>query len=250
MRFIASVLFCCVAFSASAESESELNRVYDQMDEIIADTQRSQQLIDQLTDDARSQYLAYRDQLKVNEGLQVYNAQLQQQINSQEEELSRLNRSIDRVTLIERQIMPLMLNMVDSLEVFIDQDLPFSLQERKDRIVFLRNALNRADVSISEKYRQVLEAYLIEIDYGKKIESYQQTLTLNGVEKEVDILRIGRTALVYQTMDQSESGVWNNNSQTWQMVDASYRNSVRNAIRMARQQVTPDLVVLPVVVQQ
>ncbi len=247
---IAITLITTFAIALNAQAESKVDEIYDSMSEIIADSQKSQQLIDELSDDARTVYLEYREQLKINEGLTVYNAQLQEQIDFQNQELAKLNKSIDNVTLVERQIMPLMMQMVKSLEQFIDADLPFSMSERQDRIAFLNSALLRSDVSISEKYRQVLEAYLVEIDYGRKIESYQDTLAIEGVDREVDILRIGRTVLAFQTLDQSITGVWNRTKKDWEVLDNSYKNPIRNAIRMARKQVTPDLTVLPIAVSQ
>lgn len=250
-KMIRTLLLGIVSAGLSALcAADEFTPIYQTMEEILQDSQQSQQLIDQLTDQSRDDYLSFREQLKINDGLMVYNAQLQEQIAAQNDELVKLNNSIDQVTLVERQIMPLMLKMVDSLELFIANDLPFSLAERQDRITFVRNALARPDVSVSEKYRQVLEAYLIEIDYGKKIESYQQRLLLESGERDVDLLRFGRTVLAYQTLDQSETGIWNRNAGQWQVVSGSYRASVRDAIRMARKQQTPGLVVLPVVVEQ
>lgn len=243
---IGLILITTFFVSFYGNAESKVDDIYDSMSEIISDSQKSQALIDDLSDDARTIYIEYRDQLKINEGLTVYNAQLQEQIDFQLQELERLNRSINNVTLVERQIMPLMMRMVKSLEQFVESDLPFSLQERRDRIAFLNDALVRSDVSVSEKFRQVLEAYLVEIDYGRKIESYQDTLNLQGVEREVDILRMGRTVLAFQTLDQSITGVWNATSKEWQTLDATYKNPIRKAIRMARKQVTPDLTILPI----
>ena len=72
----------------------------------------------------------YKTVLKEIEGLRVYNRQLEKQIASQEEEMAQLTISIDEVTVIERQISPVMIRMIDGVEQFVELDLPFLLKER------------------------------------------------------------------------------------------------------------------------
>ena len=62
---------------------------------------------------------------------------------------------------------------------------------------------------------------------------------------ELDFLRIGRIALMYQSVDGKISGVWNQNTQSWD--DASgQRNQIKLGLSIAKKQVPPDLVILPV----
>src|SRR5690606_58446 len=116
--------------------------------------------------------------------------------------------SMDSVALIERQIVPMMTGMVDSLEAFIELDTPFLLKERQDRIARLRNMMVRSDVTAAEKFRQVVEAYQIENDYGRTIEAYKGTVNVNGNDQEVDFLRIGRVSLSYQSIGGQHTGAW------------------------------------------
>jgi len=93
----------------------------------------------------------------------------------------------------------------------------------------------------------VTEAYQIENDFGRTIEAYKDTLTLNGATREVDFLRIGRVALVYQTADGKYSGAWDQKSGQWIELDkGDYKNQIRFGLRIARKQVAPDLVMVPV----
>ena len=155
--------------------------------------------------------------------------------------------SLADVTIIQRQITPLVIRMIDGLEEFVALDLPFHLQERGDRIAFLRNNLDRADVTTAEKFRQVLEAYKIEIEYGRKIDTYKDTITIEGVEREFNVLRVGRVALLYQTPDLAVSGHWNVATRSWEELDsAQYRSAIQNGIRMANKQAAIDLLMLPV----
>ena len=102
--------------------------------------------------------------------------------------------------------------------------------------------MDRADVTNAEKYRRIVEAYQIENDYGRTIEAYRGTLD-NG--KTVDFLRVGRIALVYQTLDGEETGVWDQGAQDWVELDDSYRTSIKQGLKIARKQSAPDLIELP-----
>ncbi|HER19893.1 MAG TPA: DUF3450 domain-containing protein, partial [Chromatiales bacterium] len=105
--------------------------------------------------------------------------------------------------------------------------------------------MDRADVTISEKYRRLLESYQIEYDYGRNIEAYSGELEEGGETRTVDFLRIGRLALLYQTLDGQETGVWHPSERRWEKLGDEYRASVSEGIRMARKQVAPDLIRIP-----
>jgi hypothetical protein len=138
-----------------------------------------------------------------------------------------------------------MLRMIDAIETFVALDLPFLIEERTERIAELRKLMTRADVTDAEKYRQIMEAYQIENEYGRTIESYRGVVELGGRETTVDFLRFGRIALVYQSLDQADSGVWNQETRSWDPLDSSYRSAIRQGLRIARKQAAPDLIRLP-----
>jgi hypothetical protein len=135
--------------------------------------------------------------------------------------------------------------MVTAIEEFVELDVPFLIEERTERAEGLRKLMTRADVTTPEKFRQVMEAYQIENEYGRTIEAYRDSLTIDGRESIVDVLRFGRIALVYQTLDGTRSGRWDQVSGQWVAVDPDLRSAVREGLRIARKQVAPDLVKLP-----
>ncbi len=223
-----------------------LNDIYAVSDRINAQAKRSQAKIDALTEETRKLLSEYKTVLKEIEGLRVYNRQLQRQINNQETEMAKLANSIDQVTLIERQITPLMLRMIDGLEQFVGLDLPFLLDERSDRIERLREMMERADVQASEKFSQILRAYQIENEYGRTMEAYGDTINVGGTELKADVLKVGRVALVYQTPDGEVTGRWDASNNEWVELGDEYTTPVRNGIRMARKQLSVDMLSLPV----
>lgn len=213
----------------------------------IAAARSSQQRIDKLADQTSDLFQTFKQVNKQIEDLQIYNTQLAAQVANQQQSIADLESSIDNATVMERQITPLVLKMIDSLEQFIDLDFPFLMEERHARVTKLRENLMRADLSAAEKFRQVLEAYKIETEYGVRIDSYLDTLSIERQEREVSILRIGRVALMYQTADQQVTGAWDQENRQWLTLDdGSYRSAVAEGLRIARKQTAIDIISLPV----
>jgi hypothetical protein len=194
------------------------------------------------TDDLLTQY---QSALRQHESLLTYNRQLEALIAAQEVERASLVEQTDQVELVSRDVTPLMLRMIDALVAFVSLDVPFLEEERSERILDLQKLMHRADVTEAEKYRHIMEAYQIENEYGRTIEAYRSTLARDDKEVTVDFLRVGRIALIYQTLDESEAGVWNQQTRSWEPLDRSFRSAIRDGLRIARKQSAPDLIRLP-----
>ena len=239
-------LHAVIGFLPAVVSAAEIEQALDQGVQRTEQAQGAQQQIDQLNDEIQSKLEQYRALLKEEEGLEVYVRQLDIQTENQATEMQRLEQSIDKVTVIERQVTPLMMRMIDSLEQFVALDMPFLKEEREARVERLKGLIGRADVTVAEKFRNVFQAYQTEIEYGRTIEAYRGSLEIDGAEREVDFLRIGRIALIYQALDGSSAAAWNVRDGSWERLDSGYRNQLRQALRIAREQAAPDLVKLPI----
>ncbi len=210
----------------SVESQGKINKTHDKTGDLLAN---------------------YKSLFKIVEGLEVYNGLLQKQLDDQDSELTQIETSIKDVALIERQIIPLMVRMIDSLDQFVKLDIPFLKDERTTRVNRLHKMMEKSDVTAAEKFRRVMEAYQIENDYGRTIEAYRGTANVAGKEREVDFLRIGRTSLIYQSTSRELTGMWDQASKSWQQLPAEiYRNQVTRGLKIARKQIAPDLLMLPV----
>lgn len=94
----------------------------------------------------------------------------------------------------------------------------------------------------AERYRRLLEAYQIELDYGRTMISYKGKLE-DG--READFIRVGRVSLLYRTADGEESGYWDAQQKKW-VVANEYNKAIENAMLIATKESAPDLVIVPV----
>jgi hypothetical protein len=212
-------LLYILAIFATA-NDADIEQILEENQTSISQSETSQEKVDNLSTEKDSLLAEWKVVVKQVEGLKIYNAQKRQQIKAQEERLVTLAEQTKQVVVIQRQIPPLMERMANSLEQFVSLDAPFSLDERYKRINQVRNTLS-----------------------GRTIETYEDAIVLDGEEKVVNILRIGRLALMYQLKDQSEAGIWNGSG--WEKV-SGYRIPVRDGIRMANKTAPLDLLPLPV----
>lgn len=245
IRMFFLVLSC--GFSTLAFSADSLNKVTQEGQRRIQEGTKAQSKVNTLSDATADIVSSYKTVSKVVDGLKVYNDLLGVQIDNQLKEAASLQQSIDNVSTIERHVVPLMTRMIDSLEHFVKLDVPFLSEERTERVKKLRNMMVRSDVSGAEKFRRIIEAYQVESDYGRTIEAYRGSLTFENRTREVDFLRVGRVALLYQSVGRDTTGAWDSEAKQWvELSAADYKQHVAQGIRIARKQIAPDLLVLPV----
>jgi len=236
-----------IVFGQFALAQDKVDEIIDTGIERNEEGIASQGKIDKTAEETDDLVSQYKKELKVIEGLKVYNSLLQRQLDDQQDQLDQIKESIDEVSVVERQIAPLMLRMIEGLEQFVQLDVPFLLRERNERIQKLRETIERSDVTAAEQFRSVLEAYQIEGEYGRFIYAYSGSLDVGGKSREVDFLMIGRVALLYQSPGGEINGVWDQKNRTWVELDAEdYRNHITNGLKIARKQVAPDLLMIPV----
>ena len=201
MKGVNPLILAGIVAASAAVHANDLDKVIDKSSEINKSAAQSQTKIDKIADSMQGRLQQFKALNKEIDGLTVYNAQLTKQLNNQIAEMDALNESMDQVSVIERQITPLMMRMITGLEQFVALDVPFLTEERSKRIASLKEMMDRADITSSEKFRRLLEAYQVEVDYGRTIEAYTSLLNVDGQEREVDFLRFGRLELIYLTSD-------------------------------------------------
>ena len=138
----------------------------------------SQSKIDEMEEQTSVIVSEFKTVSKQIEGLRVYNAQMRQQIQRQEERLKEIDKTMKEAQIMQRQIPPFTRRMLAGIETSIELDLPFNLAERNERIAFAKAALDNPTVSPAEGLRQVLETFNVEAEFGRKIDAYKDSICL------------------------------------------------------------------------
>jgi len=242
-------LFACISLATflglSGVQAAELKDSQKVISETNREAAESQQNIDRLAAEAQALLEEYRRVQNGAEYQAAHTRELNQLKDSQEVRIHSLKRQIEEAGVTQQRIVPLMLSMADSLEKFVVLDLPFHQQERINSVLQLKQRLRQPDLPLSVRFRLLFETWQLEQDYGATIEAWRGPLDLAESSLSVEFLRIGRLALYYQSLDGLNSGYWDKSGQNWVRLDADYNLAIAKALRVAKNQVAPELLSLP-----
>ncbi len=238
MKYLFTFSLSTILLFASLEQSLQTNK------ENTQHTKASQAKIDALSDQERDAFIQYRETLREIETLKTYNQQLRELIQSQNEEMTSIKKQIVEIEVTQQRILPLMKEMTQSFQSFVAADIPFLKQERTQRADKLEALLSKANLTISQKFRSIIEAFSIELEFGRTIETFDAPL---DARQSVLFLRIGRTALYYMTKDEEEVGIFNPNSKRFESIDNDYLREIKKGIKIAKKQLAPELLTLPVI---
>jgi len=244
LGYLLTVVF--VWMSAQSVQAGSLDQTLELIMQRNRKAAKSQKKIDKLSDNTADLLTQYRTVLQQIESVKAYNAQVKTLLEAQGGEVAELERQIEDATSVSREIKPLMARMLEALGEFIKLDVPFLMEEREKRLADLNEMMGKANVTDSEKFRRILEAYEIENDFARNIDAYKGTLVIGNTERVVDFLRVGRVCLVYLTQDGKEAGVWDQKKRQWEQLPDEYRSSIKEGLRIAQKQAAPDLMRLPI----
>ena len=246
-NFVICILLIGLVGQVTADSVKSAQQLREQSQrEAIA----SQRRIDAVAQEAAQLLDQYRTVTREIETKQAYNDHLTRLVEAQQIQLTALKRQIEDTQQLQYQIVPLLTRMVEVLEELVRLDIPFLPQERRLRVKTLRQLIDDPIASIPDKYRQVMDAFRIEMEYGRNIESYQGEIEQSGRTLTVDFLRIGRIALIYRTFDRKQAGYWDRSSNAWVKLSSSYFQSIEQGLRIARKEAPPDLIRVPLPVPE
>ncbi|MCC5995662.1 MAG: DUF3450 domain-containing protein [Oceanicaulis sp.] len=204
---------------------------------------RAQEQITQLADaadNAERQYLATREEI---ESQRIFLEQQRVFLMSQENELTALRSQLERVGSIEVDLAPMLLDMYVALEEFINEDMPFQMDVRRERLERIQTALGDANISAAERYRLLLNAYEIEMGYGRSLRAFTEETEVDGAPQAAEVLQIGRVALIRDIGGNLE--IMTQDNREWRPVPGSLAVDVQRAFRIAREVTTPEVFVAP-----
>jgi Protein of unknown function (DUF3450) len=241
---LAGVLLAWAVWPAAAEPKkgTSLETVVQAQIAADKDAVESQKRINTLDDQAKDMLQKYNLLVAEAESMNNYSDQLALQVKDQNEAIVSYNKQLVDIEHTAMEVMPMMQRMLDQIDRFVQLDIPFLIENRRERIQKLKDVMVKADVAISEKYRRIVEAYQIELDFGRTLEAYDDKLP-DG--RTVKFLRVGRVTLMYQTLDGEETGYWDKEKKAW-VVDNAYRTPVKEAFKVALKMGAPELIHVPV----
>jgi len=250
LKLIKAYLACLILFfgsyTYSQDSKSDqLAKSLDISTVSINSGAANQERLNKIDDETKILEFDYKDTITEYENLKLYNNQLQRIILSQEKEISSIINQIDELDNININLIPIMLKMIDALDKFVSLDIPFLLKERTERVANLKTIMDRGDISTSEKFRKVTEAYQIESDYGRTIEAYRSEVNFEGETFNADFLRVGRVSLTFVTSNGDKAGFWNKSTSSWEESSASVKRSTIDGLKIALKQAPPTLITIP-----
>ena len=236
---------CALLLSISLASAQNLDSSVQVEQQINENSASSQTRVSGLARQTQDLLTQYRSIVRETESLKIYNDNLERVVSDQQNEVQSITRQLAGLEETNRGVVPLMLEMIEALEQIVEADVPFRIEERRARVRRLNDMMDQAEVTASEKYRRVMEAYQGELEFGRTTEAYSDVLP--GTGQTVDFLRVGRALLVYQTSDQSITGWFNPRTREFEELDDDrFRLEVKAGLAIARNEKAPNLVMLPV----
>ncbi len=242
LLFMALAVVPCLLF---AQAPDKLDQALKATIDANRAAAASQQRINSVDDTTHTMLERYRAATWQAQQLSVYAKQLEQLLGAQEAEKISLREQLVEIDRTERELTPLMLRMLDSLDKFVTLDLPFLKQERRERVENLKRLMADPDATSAERYRRLLEAYQVEIDYGRSLGVERSQVGEDGESREVDVLRVGRASLFYLSLDGDDAGVWNASAKKWEPLASKWRTPIKKGLRIAREISAPDVLHLP-----
>jgi hypothetical protein len=230
----------------SAPAFAQFSSALNEAEATAKEGRASQQRIEQLDDQTTSLINDYRANLKQLEAATRYNASLNRNVTAQQRQIERLRADIENVSGLQRGMQPLMEDMIGGLGELVEADLPFNIDERRERVERLNKAMGDPNLSAAQRYRLIVEAYQIENEYGRTVGWYEGSVDDGGTLRTGEFLRVGRVALMFKTADDSVLKIWDKDQKAWVNLAKSYLPDVRLGLRMAKEQTSPDLLPVPV----
>lgn len=210
--------------------------------------QALQEKINAADDETKALLTRLRDARESAERLEGYNAELAPLVEDQQARIERQRHALASLDTTREALPGTMRQMVERLRAIVAADLPFRREQRMARVESLETMLSDASLSPADKLERILSAWKMELDYGREIDTWRGAL-VGSPDTEVQYLRMGRMGFYYITPDGSRGGVWNAAAGEWRALDGDALDAVRNGIKIADDQRSPELLTLPLSVE-
>jgi hypothetical protein len=243
--FTGFVLAMSVVAPGWAENTDLSKQVKKPVREAI-DTRQNTQKEEEKWRDERHKLVAVYEQLQHEQKqLQDRKELLQHQIIATKDRIALKAKQLEDIEQISTQIRPFLQELAGRLRQLVSGGMPFLTAERNQRMARLTGYLEDPEVSVSEKFRKAMETLLVEAEYGSTIEVYQQTIELDNAPSLVNVFRLGRISLFYQTLDRKRCGFYDVAAADWRPLPAAFNRSIQTAVEIGAKRRPVELLTLP-----
>lgn len=236
-----------VAFPLVLHGQGDVKKIEKKVEDAIDILQATQEEKDKWIASKDSLTAELKNKKQQQKALEKQQQRLHRQVNSLREKIAESNRRAEEVERIRLEMEGFLDETFSRLKRQIaSEHLPFLEQERRERMTRIEDLLIDDSISVAEKFRRLMEALQIEVDYGRGVEVARKPVRFNGEEIMMDVLRIGRLSLFSQTADGEKAGFFDHNSSSWQPLPDSYKRNLRHAIDVANKTRPVEMINLPI----
>jgi hypothetical protein len=242
---LAVVLAVSSVSPARAGNNDFSTQVKKPVAEAIESRQATQKTEEKWRQDRLKLVAVYEQMQQKQKQMQARKDQLERRIAAAQERIASKEKQLEDIERISTQMTPFLQELVGRLQQLVSGDTPFLAAEREQRIARLAGLMEDPEVSVSEKLRKAMEALLVEAEYGSTIEVYQQTIAVDDGPSLVNVFRLGRINLFYQTLDRKRCGFYDVAAAAWRPLPADFNRPIQTAIEIGSKRRPMELLTLP-----
>jgi len=162
---------------------------------------------------------SYKDKMR---SYSSQKSDLNVRISRAELNIKDLQRELKKLTDInkdknrdQKKILPILKVAIEQLRNTISTSLPFKLDQRLQALKDIEQRLDTNVISPNKAANQLWAFVEDELMLGKSSGIYNDTINIDGADKLVKVLRIGKIALFYKTQE-GKYGVTKKQGSSWQ----------------------------------
>jgi FtsZ-binding cell division protein ZapB len=239
------VLSFILPTGAVSIAEQVTGKIKKPVEDSIAIRQKTQKDIEKWSEKKSMLETEYDALVENSKRLAMEHDRLIKELESTQERIANLENQMEAMEKISEQLTPFLYGVYEKLVESVDQRLPFLQEERSKRLANLKKTLDDPQIVLGEKFRKVMEALFIEAEYGNTVEVYQEKIILGDEDVLVNVLRLGRISLLFETLDQTTSGYFDLDENQWKALPQSANRDIRIAMEIGSKRRPADVVTLP-----
>jgi len=206
-----------LAIWVPVQSWSANSDVGDRVEKPVRDAidirQKTQKERDLWREERRKLVDAYEESQRVQKQLEAQKESLTQSSAAVRTRIADKAKQLADIEQISVQIQPFLSELIKRLHQQFNDDMPFLPGERGQRLDTLDRLIMDPHVSVSEKFRKIMEALMVEAEYGRTIEVPDCSFLSNPGSEALRILQCGLRrmesfAQILQFCDSNCHGYW------------------------------------------